>query len=658
MIRTTRPAAAATRSLDPIARQLIARRPFLGALTALGLAFAAPTGWAQEAETEVSTEATEDKIITSHGYSYFGELDYPADYDHFDFANPDAPKGGEIVLGASGTFDSMNPYSRKGRAGALTTLQYDSLIESTEDSVGQYYGIIADSLEYPEDKSWVIFHIRAEATFWDGTPVTAEDVVYSHKLFITQGLPSYAAAVGEMVTGAEALDERTVKFTFNTELTKRSRIETVGATPVFKKAWFEEDPENRRLDEPRMEVAVGSGPYKLDSYEVNRRIVYKLRDDYWGKDIPFNKGRHNYGTIRVEYFADQTASFEAFKAGEYTFRIESDPKLWATSYDFPRIQQGTVKKEEIADGSPPNPTGFVFNLAKPQLQDKKVREAIALAFNFEWSNESLRYGLYSPRSSFVEGTPIEAKGMPEGAELAFLQSLGDAVPEDLYTTDVWTMHESDPAELISRRTRRAAGALLQEAGWTVGDDGLARNDAGETLKLRMIIPSNIEASVESMHETYVQNLRALGVDASYEKVDPSQYTLRQRERDYDMIYSSRYGAFLSTGGGLSQMYGSREAEFSLFNPAGLASPLVDAIIAASFEATSQDETDVALMALDRALRYEFFIVPDGYIADYWVAYYDMYEHPETIPPYDLGYLSLWWVNPDKEKALKEAGVLK
>ena len=658
MIRTTRPAAAAIRSLDPTAF-----RPLFGALTALGIALAAQAGWAQDSapattEAAATEEAQDQQIITSHGYSYFGELDYPADFDHFDFANPDAPKGGEIVLGASGTFDSLNPYSRKGRSGALTTLQYDSLIESTEDSVGQYYGILAESLEYPEDKSWVIFHIRPEATFWDGNPVTAEDVVFSHKLFVTQGLPSYAAAVGEMVTSAEALDERTVKFTFNTELTKRSRIETVGSTPVFEKAWFDEDPENRRLDEPRMEVAVGSGPYKLDSYEVNRRIVYKLRDDYWGRDVPFNKGRHNYGTIRIEYFSDQTASFEAFKAGEYTFRVESDPKLWATSYDFPRIQQGTVKKEEIADGSPPNPTGFVFNLAKPQLQDKKVREAIALAFNFEWSNESLRYGLYSPRSSFVEGTPIEAKGLPEGSELEFLKSLGDVVPEDLYTTDVWTMHESDPAELINRRTRRAAGALLQEAGWTVGDDGIARNEAGETLKLHMIIPSNIEASVESMHETYVQNLRAIGVDASYEKVDPSQYTLRQRERDYDMIYSSRYGAFLSTGGGLSQMYGSREAEFSLFNPAGLASPLVDAIIAASFEATSQDETDVALMALDRALRYEFFIVPDGYIADYWVAYYDMYEHPETIPPYDLGYLSLWWVNPDKEKALKEAGVLK
>ena len=281
-----------------------------------------------------------------------------------------------------------------------------------------------------------------------------------------------------------------------------------------------------------------------------------------------------------------------------------------------------------------------------------------MAFNFEWSNESLLHGLYTTRSSFVEGTHVEAKAKPEGAELEFLKSLGDVVPDDLLAEDVWTMHVSDPSDsLPSRRTRREAMGLLQEAGWTVGQDGLARNDKGETLKVNMLIPSNIESSVEGMHDIFVQNLRQIGVDASFEKVDPSQYTLRRRERDYDILYSTRYGSFLSTGGGLTQMYGSAEAEFSLFNPAGLASPLVDAIIDASFVAESQDDTDVALMALDRALRYEFFVIPTGYIADSWVAYFDMYEHPETIPPYDLGYLSFWWVNPEKAAALKAKGHL-
>ncbi|CAD0186073.1 Periplasmic oligopeptide-binding protein precursor [Ruegeria sp. THAF57] len=601
--------------------------------------------------------AAEENVTRSHGYSYFGNLDYPADYPHLNYVNPDAPKGGELSLAGSGTFDSLNPYSRKGRAGALTTLQYDSLIDSTSDSVGQYYGLLAESMEYDEGRNYVIFHMRPEATFWDGTPVTAEDVVYSHRLFIEQGLPSYAQAVGRMVTGAEALDDHTVKFTFSPDVTRRGLIETVGSTPVFSKAWFEAD-ESRRLDEPRLEVAVGSGPYKLDSYDINRRIVYKLRDDYWAKDLPINVGRNNYGTIRVEYFADQTAAFEGFKAGEYTMRIESDPKLWASSYDFPKLSAGSVVRDEITDGSPPTPSGFVFNLGKPQFADKNVRKALALAFNFEWANESLMFGLNTPRNSFVQGTHLEATGAPEGAELAFLQTLGDVVPADVLSEPALLTHESNPARLNDRRNLRKASKLLDEAGWPVGEGNLRRNAAGETLKVNIPYASSIPTSTATMIETFVQNLQSIGVDASAEKVDPSQFTLRRRERDYDMVYSNRYGSFLSTGGGLSQMYGSEEAAFSLFNPAGLASPLVDAVIEASFDTTNQAEQDAALMALDRVLRYEFFIIPDGYVADYWTAYYDMYEYPENLPPFTLGYLDLWWVNPEKEAALKAKGALR
>ncbi len=599
----------------------------------------------------------EDGVTKSHGYSYFGNLDYPVDFEHLDYVNPDAPKGGELSLATSGTFDSLNPYSRKGRSGVLTTLQYDSLIDSTSDGVGQYYGLLAESLEYDEGRNWVIFHMRPEATFWDGTPVTAEDVVYSHTLFITQGLPSYAQAVSHMVTGAEALDAHTVKFTFNPDVTRRSLIETVGNTPVFSKAWFEAD-ETRRLDEPRLEVAVGSGPYMLDSYDINRRITYKRRDDYWGKDLPINVGRHNYDRIRVEYFADQTASFEGFKAGEYTFRIEPDAKVWATSYDFPKIGEGSVVKEEIPDQSAPNPTGFVFNLGKPQLADKEVRAALALAFNFEWVNESLLFGLSTQRSSFVEGTHLEAKDVPVDGELTFLNGLGDVVPAEFLTTPVALSHNSKAERLRDRRNLRQAAKMLETAGWVVGDDKLRRNPAGETLKIEIPYATSVPETVATMIETYVQNLQALGVDAIAEKVDPSQFTLRQRERDYEMVYSSRYSSFLSTGGGLSQMYGSKEAEFSLFNPAGLASPLVDAIIDASFETTNQADQDAALMALDRALRYEFFVVPDGYVPNYWVSYFDMYEHPENLPKFALGWLDLWWVNPDKEAELKAKGALR
>jgi microcin C transport system substrate-binding protein len=602
--------------------------------------------------------AEDETIVRSHGYSYFGNLDYPQDFEHFAYVNPDAPKGGELSLGASGTFDSLNPYSRKGRAGALTTLQYDSLLASSDDTVGQYYGLLAESLEYDVDRNYVIFHMRDGATFWDGTPVTAHDVVYSHKLFVTQGLPSYAQAVGHMVTGAEALDDLTVKFTFNPEVSRRGLVETVGNTPVFSKAWFEEDPENRRLDEPRLEVAIGSGPYKLDSFDVNRRVSYVRRADYWGWDLPVNIGRHNYDRIRVEYFSDQTAAFEAFKAGVFTFRQEADAKLWASAYDFPKLTEGSVVRDEIPDGSPPTPSGFVFNLGKPQFADKTVRQALALAFNFEWVNESLLFGLNSPRDSFVEGTHLEATGVPKGPELAFLQSLGDVVPAELLESEPITTHVSKPDRLNDRRNLRAASKLLDAAGWPVGDDALRRNAQGQTLKVVIPYGSNTAESTATMIETYVQNLQAIGVDAKAEKVDPAQYTLRSRERDYDMVYSNRYSAFLTTGGGLTQMYGSKEAEFSLFNPAGLASPLVDAILQASFDTTNQADQDAALVALDRALRFEFFIVPDGYVAEYWTAYYDMYAYPENLPPFALGYLDLWWIDPEREAALKASGALR
>ncbi|MEM9349513.1 MAG: extracellular solute-binding protein [Pseudomonadota bacterium] len=595
-----------------------------------------------------------DNMVSSHGYSFFGNLDYPADFPHFNFVNPNAPKGGVARVSSSGTFDSLNPYSRKGRSGVLTSIQYDSLISSVEDSVSQYYGILAERIEYPENRDYVLFYMRPEAMFWDGTPVTAEDVVFSHKLFLDQGLPSYAQAVSRMVPNAEAVDTYVCRFDFNPEESLRSRIETVGSTPVFSKAWFEAD-ETRRLDEPRMEVAVGSGPYQLESFDVNRNIVYRRREDYWGWDVPFNKGRHNYDRIRVEYFSDQTTSFEGFKSGVYTIRPEGDPKLWATGYDFNRVNDGVIEKKEIPSGSPPNPTGFVFNLAKPQFADKRVREAIALAFNFEYTNESLLFGLSAPRSSFVEGTPLEAKGVPEGKELAFLQSLGDVVPDDIYTEPVYQFHESNGAGLRDRRNLRRAAGLLAEAGYEIVD-GVSQKD-GQPLEVLFLYPSNIQDSVDAMHDTYAQNLEELGIVVKLEKVDPAQYTNRRRDRDFDLLYSTRYSAFQTTGGGLSQMYGSEEAAFSLFNPAGLADPLVDAIIEASFVTDNQEDQDVALMALDRALRRAFFIVPTGYVPDTWIAAYNMYEHPENLPPYATGYLNFWWINEEKQQALRDAGLI-
>ena len=606
--------------------------------------------------------AQEENMIRSHGYSFYGDLKYPPDYEHFDYVNPDAPKGGEISLSALGTFDSMNPYSRKGRGGALSTIMYESLLgEGTgnelapADVYGEGYCLLCESLEYPESKDWVIFHMRKDAKFSTGDPVTAHDIAFSHNLLLDQGLKSYADAVRQRIPEVEVIDDYTIKFYFTPGISRRSLIDQVGSVPAWSKKWYEET--GARLDESRLDISPGSGPYMVDSLDVNRRIVYKRNPDYWGKDLPFNVGRNNFDKIRIEYFGDENSAFEAFKAGEYTFREEGNSKQWASAYDFPKVQEGYVVKEEIPDGSPPTPSGIIFNLGREVLQDKRVRQALALGFNFEWTNESLQYGLFKPRASFSQDTPLMAAGAPEGEELEFLKSLGDVVPPELLTDEAVLPHTSDSARLLDRRNTRQAMKLLDEAGWSVGSDGMRRNAAGEPLRLTFLLNSSGSATLSAVVENYISNLQAMGVDAVLEKVDASQYTLRERDRDYDMVFDG-YAAFLGTGTGLTQRYGSEAAEYSLFNPAGLASPLVDAIIEASLQAESAEEEEITLKALDRALRYEFFMIPAWYKDSFWVAYYDQYKHPEAQPAYGLGYLDFWWYDAERAAELRAAGALR
>lgn len=597
-----------------------------------------------------------EDLVQSHGYSFYGDLKYPADYAHFDFVNPDAPKGGEISFAALGTFDSMNPYTVKGRRGQLSWMMYESLLgDGAADTYGEGYGLLAHTVEYPKTKDWVIFHMRPEARFSDGTPVTAHDVLFSHNLLLEQGLPSYAAAVKKRIPKAEALDDHTIKFYFTEGISRRSLIDQVGGVPVWSKKWFEET--GARLDESRLETSPGSGPYMVETVDVNRRIVYRRNPDYWGADLPINRGRHNFDTIRVEYFGDDTAAFEAFKAGEYTFRQEGDSKKWATQYDFPKIQEGAVIRAELPDGTPPTPTGIVFNLGRDVLKDKRVREAIALGYNFEWTNESLQYGLFRQRVSYTQDTPLMATGVPEGAELALLESLGDLVAPELLTEPAFMPHTSNPARLNDRRNLRRAMKLLDDAGWSVGDDGKRRNAQGQPMRLTFLFNTASEGTLSAVIENFISNLTVMGIDAVLEKVDPAQYTLRERERDYDLIFDS-YAPFLGAGTGLMQRYGSEDAAFSVFNPAGLASPLVDAVINKALLANSSEEEQTALRVLDRVLRYEFFMIPVWYNDSYWVSYYDQYAYPDPLPPYDLGFLDFWWFDEDKAAALKSSGALR
>lgn len=596
----------------------------------------------------------QDTMIKSHGFADFGELKYPEGFAHFDYVNPDAPHGGQLSYAAQGTFDNFNPYTRKGRAGARSASQYESLLVPSYDEPGSAYGLLAESLEYPDSQEWVIFNIRPEARFSDGTPVTAEDVVFSHNLSLDQGLKSYADAVRKMIPSAEVLGPLRVKFNFAPDIPRKSLISQVGGTTIFSKAWFEADPENRRLDEPRMEPGIGSAPYVLDSYDINRRIVYRRNPDYWGDAINVNVGRNNFETIRIEYFSDSVAAMEAFKAGEFTFRQENNSKNWATAYDFPALTAGNVVREELIDGDVPAAVGFVMNMSRPQFQDIRVREAVQLAYNFEWTNESLQFGLFQQRHSFWQGTALEAKGVAEGRELEILQSLGDLIDPALLTDEPISAHSSRAKRQNDRRNLRAAMKLLDDAGWMVGDDGVRRDGSGQTLKIEFL---SDRASLDRLILPFVSNLKTMGIEAKYNRIDSSQFTLRRRDRDFDMI-SSGYAMYLEPSTGLYQRFGMEAVEYSVFNPAGIAGADMEVLIDAIVASTEGAELRANARALDRVMRAKRFMVPTWYLGKYWVAYWNMYEHPENLPPYALGDEDLWWIDADKAAALKSSGALR
>jgi microcin C transport system substrate-binding protein len=603
----------------------------------------------------LSARAQDANVITAHGISTFGELKYPADFKHLDYVNPDAPKGGEISEWAPGGFDSMNPYSVKGRAGALASLPYESILTGTADEIGASYCLLCSTMEYPEDRSWVIFNLRPEVTFADGTPMTAEDVVFSYNTFLTKGLTDFRTVFGEQVQSAEALDPHRVKFTFKPGVPTRDLPADVGGLPILSKAHYEAN--KLDLEESSLTPFLGTGAYMLDKMVNGTTLIYKRNPDYWGQDLPINIGSNNFDSIRIEYFADSTAAFEAFKAGSYTFRNENSSKSWATAYDFPTIASGQVVKAELPDGTKANGQAFLFNLRREKFQDPRVREALGLMFNFEWSDQTLFYGLYARINSVWENSWLAATGAPTPEEVAILQPLvTEGLLPDSILTDEAVMPATSGDKQLDRGNLRKASALLDEAGWTVGDDGIRRNAAGEVLRVEFL---NDNPSFDRVITPYVENLKALGVDAVLTNVDQAQMESRTRppSYDFDIITGNARSGYIS-GSELKQYYGSETADVSAFNVMGLKSKAVDRMIEVVMAAKTNDELTVATKAMDRVLRAERFWVPQWYKNVHTVAYYDQYEHPETLPPYALGELSIWWANPDKAAALKAAGVLK
>jgi len=604
-----------------------------------------------------AARAQEQTTVVSHGISTFGELKYGADFPHLDYVNPDAPKGGEISQWRPGTFDSVNPYSVKGVGEAYAAIAYENILATTGDEIGSAYCFMCTTMEYPLDRSSVIFNLRSDVTFSDGSPMTGEDVIFSYNLFREKGIAEYRAVANEKYQSVELLDPYRVKFTFMPGTNFRDMPAQAGSLTIISKAYYEANKQD--LEESSLKPFLGTGAYALDTMNVGQQVVYKRNPDYWAQNLAWGIGRNNFDRIRIEYFGDDTAALEAFKSGVYTFRNENSSKNWATAYDFENLNNGSVIKTELPNGSIASGQAFLFNLRREKFQDPRVREAIGLMFNFEWSNQTLFYGLYARINSIWENTAMAAVGPATIAEAAILQPLIDEglLPVTILTDDPIMGSVSSVEKGLDRGNLRRASALLDAAGWPAGDDGMRRNAKGETLQVEFLEDS---PTFERVISPYVENLRALGVDASLNLIDPAQMSQRSDppEFDFDMIVGNAVNGGYEPGSELKQGYASVTADNSTRNRAGVSNPAVDKLLDLVEGAKTREELDVTVRALDRVLRTLKFWVPQWYKNTHTVAYYDQYEHPEALPPYALGEIDFWWFNAEKAAKLKAAGVLK
>ncbi|MEM6944966.1 MAG: extracellular solute-binding protein [Pseudomonadota bacterium] len=583
--------------------------------------------------------------VASHGISAFGELKYGPDFSHFDYVNPEAPVGGTFSTGFGGvTFDSLHPFVLKGNAAIGVSLTFDTLMTGGGDEPDAMYGLLAETAEIAEDGASVTFRLREEARFADGSPVTAEDVVWTFNTLLEKGHPSYALQFGN-VTSVEALDELSVRFAFDPERPLRDMPMTVAALSILPKAWWE----GRDFSDSTLDPLLASGPYEVALAEPGRRIVYRRRDDYWGWDLPVNRGRYNFGEIRIEYFRDRSAGFEGFKGGAYTFNEEFWSKLWATAYNFPAIERGDVVKETLPDNRPAGTQGYWFNLRREKFADARTREAIASVFDFEWSNRTLFFDLYTRTDSFFEGGGVlEAADAPSPAEIALLEPKASDLPPGVLESKAYVPPVTDGSGR-PRRTLRAAAKLLDEAGWTI-QDGVRRNADGETLTVEFLL---VGEGFERITTPYLKNLERIGVQGSVRTVDPASYKQRTDDFDFDLTVS-RFAMSLTPGVELRDMFHSESVQSpGSDNLAGVSSPVVDSLIEVIERAQSREELNTAVSALDRVLRAMHIWVPQWSKAAHHIAYWDVYGKPQGKPAYSRGVIDTWWIDPEKQARLED-----
>lgn len=577
---------------------------------------------------------------TVHGLSKYGDLKYSADFEHFDYVNPEAPKTGDVVLSSSVAFDSLNPFILKGLAATGIGLIYDSLMVSSSDEPSAYYGNIAESVEVDEDKRWVIFNMRKSARWHDGKALTADDVVWTFNTLNEKGHPFYKSYYSD-VAKVEKLDTHQVKFLFKEGNNPELPLVVADLTVLPKHYYEEHDFEKTSLVPP-----LGSGAYKIKSIDAGRSITYERVEDYWGSDLPVNRGQNNFASMRYDTYRELTISLEALKAGDIDFRTEYISKDWKTAYEFPALKDGRVIKEDIPDGNIQRTQAIVMNLRQPRFQDLRVRKAMDLVYDFEWMNKNLFYGAYIRNDSFFQIKEMNATGIPEGEELALLEPYRDQLPESVFNEE-YASASGDGSGNIRKRYREAI-KLLKEAGWEIKDQKLTHVETGEKFVIEFLFR---QASLEKIILAYKKTLERVGIELKPRLIDTAQWVKRLEEFDFDMT-SQVIVQSLSPGNEQRNRFSVEAADTpGSNNLAGIKDPVVDELIEQIITAPDREATLTAVKALDRVLKHNHYVIFQYYGNTHRVAYWNKFVKPAIAPKYSLGF-NTWWIDAEKEEALK------
>ncbi|WP_295893623.1 extracellular solute-binding protein [uncultured Vibrio sp.] len=579
-------------------------------------------------------------VIESTSLVGFGEAKYQEGFTHFDYVNPDAPKYGKVTYGQMGTYDNFNRYASRGVAAAGSGQLYDTLMSSPSDEIDTYYPLIASKVRYSDDFMWLELDINPKARFHDGVPITAHDVAFTFEKFMTEGVPQYRSYY-KAIKSVTAKSDLVVRIDM-AEPDREKLFSFAQSTRVLPKHFWQD----KKFGEPLNEPPVGSSAYKVVDYKPGQSVTYGLLKDYWAKDLPVNVGRSNFETVQYDYYRDDTVMLEAFKAGEFDIRMESEPKFWENSYTGTNFDKGFIKKEEIPHQQAQSSKGFVFNTQVDVFNDPKVREALTYALDFEWMNKNLFYSENSRTRSYFQNTEYASVGLPSKAELEILEPIKDKVPPRVFTEEFQPPVTDGSGRIRSQM--RVAFNLFKEAGWELKNKVMTNTKTGEPMSFELLI---YNPNVETYAIPFQKNLRLMGIDMKLRTVDRTQYIKRLRDRDFDMV-SSAYYANPYPNSSLMIVWNSNFID-STYNTAGVTDPAVDYLTQAIADNQQNPEKLLALgRALDRVLQWNFYMVPQWHYSKYRVATWDKFERPEIRPDYDLG-VDTWWVSKEKASKLPE-----